>query len=111
MLAFGLIGMIGAAVMLMRGSVTLNRRAALLALVLSALLPVGLAILSHPAFYNGLRHFVFLVPPFAVAGGLAFGWLFARARPYGKATVAALWAILLAGVSLPVYNMARLHPY
>ncbi len=111
MLAFGLIGLIAAAVMLTRGGIALNRRAALLALALSALLPVGLAILSHPAFYNGLRHFVFLVPPFAVAGGLAFGWLFARARRYGKPAMTALSAILLAGVSLPVYNMTRLHPY
>ena len=37
------------------------------------------AMLAHPAFYNGLRHFVFVVPPFAALGGLA-GALAFRAR-------------------------------
>jgi hypothetical protein len=111
MLVFGFSGLATIIVALMRGGIPLNRRAALLALALAALLPVVLAIISHPAFYNGLRHFVFVVPPFAAAGGLAFGWLFDRARVYGKAGVTALCAIFVAGISLPVIEMVRLHPY
>ena len=38
---------------------------------------------ARPALYNGLRHFVFVVPPFAVLGGLAAGWIVERARRYG----------------------------
>ena len=66
---------------------------------------------AHPALYNGLRHFVFVVPPFAVLGGLAVGWLADRARFYGRPAMAALAAIVIAGVSLPVIGMVRLHPY
>jgi hypothetical protein len=74
-------------------------------------LPIVLAIISHPAFYNGLRHFVFVVPPFAAAGGLAFGVLFQRARAYGRAAVTAVCVLFAGGVSLPLIEMVRLHPY
>jgi hypothetical protein len=111
MLIFGLTGLAGVILILMRGRIPLNRRAALFAVALAVALPIVLAIVSHPAFYNGLRHFVFVVPPFTVAGGLAFGWLFERARAYGKAATAALCAIFIGGVSLPLYDMIKLHPY
>ena len=77
--------------------------------VLAAFFPVGLAMLAHPALYNGLRHFVFVVPPFAVLGGLAGGWLFAQTRAIPAR--AALAAALVGGVALPVSDMVRLHPY
>jgi len=54
---------------------------------------------------------VFVVPPFAALGGLAVGWLAGRAGLYGKPAIAALAAIIIAGVSLPVVGMVRLHPY
>jgi hypothetical protein len=111
MLALGSVGLAYIIATLARGGIPLNRRAALLALALAFLLPVVLAIISHPAFYNGLRHFIFLVPPFAAAGGLGFGWLFERARVYGKGGVAALCVLFAAGVAVPVVEMVRLHPY
>ncbi|MDO8876957.1 MAG: glycosyltransferase family 39 protein [Pseudolabrys sp.] len=111
MLVLALIGLAGIVLILIRGQRPLNRRAAMLALALAVLLPVVLAMISHPAFYNGLRHFVFIVPPVAVAGGLAFGFLFDRARVYGAAQIATVCAVLLAGISLPLVEMVRLHPY
>ncbi len=111
MLALGLTGLAGAFVMAMRRDRPANRRAAMLTLALSPLVPIAVAMITHPAFYNGLRHFIFVVPPFAVAGGLAFGWLFERARTHGMAAIAALFAILIAGISLPIYDMVKLHPY
>jgi 4-amino-4-deoxy-L-arabinose transferase-like glycosyltransferase len=111
MLLLGGIGLIGAAIAAAVPRTPLNRRAGLIVVVLSAVLPVALAMATHPALYNGLRHFVFVVPPFAVLGGLAVGWLAERARAHGKAALAALAAIIIAGLSLPVIGMARLHPY
>ena len=111
LLALGLIGVVGAFVLAARPSLAVHRRAGLLVLALAVVLPIATASVMHPAFYNGLRHFVFVVPPFAIAGGLAFGWLFERAYAHGKAAMAALCAVLIGGVSLPVYNMVRLHPY
>jgi hypothetical protein len=111
MLVFGLIGVVGALIAAARPSVAVNRRASLLILALAVTLPIAVAIVMHPAFYNGLRHFIFVVPPFAIAGGLAFGWLFERARLHGTAAAAALCAILIGGVSLPLYDVVKLHPY
>jgi hypothetical protein len=111
MLALGAIGLVGALIAMSLRATPLNRRAGLLAIVLAAIFPVALAMLTRPALYNGLRHFVFVVPPFAVLGGLAAGWLTERAARYGKAALAALAAIVIAGVSLPVIGMARVHPY
>ena len=65
----------------------------------------------RPALYNGLRHFVFVVPPFAVLGGLAALWIFDRARVYGRVALGALAAAFIAGIALPVVGMVRLHPY
>ena len=111
MLALGIIGIIGALLAAARRGLPVNRRAALLALALATVLPVAVAIVMHPAFYNGLRHFIFVLPPFATAGGLAFGWLCERARAYGRLAIIALFAVFIGGVSLPLIDMVKLHPY
>jgi hypothetical protein len=111
MLALGLIGVIGAFLAAARRGLPANRRAALLALALAAVLPVAVAIVMHPAFYNGLRHFIFVLPPIAAAGGLAFGWLCERARLHGKSAIVALCAVFIGGVGLPLIDMVKLHPY
>jgi 4-amino-4-deoxy-L-arabinose transferase-like glycosyltransferase len=111
MLTLGLIGTIGAFALTRRREVPVNHRAMLLMVALAAVLPVAVAMVMHPAFYNGLRHFVFVVPPFAVLGGVAFGWLADRARTFGKAALGALTALFIGGVTLPMIDMVRLHPY
>jgi Dolichyl-phosphate-mannose-protein mannosyltransferase len=111
MLVLGLAGAAGALVAATRRALPLDRRANYLLVTLAAVFPVLLALIAHPAFYNGLRHFVFVVPPFAVLGGLAGAWLFDRTRPFGKAASAALTAIFIGGLALPVSDMVRLHPY
>ncbi|HSP50177.1 MAG TPA: glycosyltransferase family 39 protein [Pseudolabrys sp.] len=111
MLALGLIGTVGAFVTAARRSVTVNRRASLIAVALAAILPVTLAIMARPALYNGLRHFIFVVPPFAALGGLTMAWLVESACRHGKAALGALAAVFIAGVSLPAIDMVRLHPY
>jgi hypothetical protein len=111
MLALGLTGTAGALIAATRRELPLNRRANLVLVALAAILPLLMAILAHPAFYNGLRHFVFVVPPFAVLGGLAGAWLFERARIFGKTATALLAAVFIGGLALPVSDMVRLHPY
>jgi hypothetical protein len=111
MLALGLAGAAGAFVAATRRQLPLNRRANFVLVALAAILPVLVAILAHPAFYNGLRHFVFVVPPFAVLGGLAGAWLFERAHVFGKTATAILAALFIGGMALPVSDIIRLHPY
>jgi 4-amino-4-deoxy-L-arabinose transferase-like glycosyltransferase len=113
MLALGLCGIAGALVVSAsnaRGS-SAGRRAALLATALAALLPVLVTVVVRPAMYNGIRHFVFIVPPLAVLGGLAAGWIARRLERYGRAAMAAGAIILLAGLASPAVEMVRLHPY
>ena len=97
----------------MRGPAsTPRRRAILLAVALAALLPIAVTVIARPAMYNGIRHFVFVLPPLAVAGGLAGAWIAERARalrPRGAGRCSP--SSSLAGLALPVIGMARLHPY
>ena len=111
MLALGLTGLVGALIAATRRGVTVNRRAVLVLVALSAILPIVIAMLARPALYNGLRHFIFVVPPFAALGGFAAGWMIEWARPRGKAVLGALAAIFIAGIALPLSDMVRLHPY
>jgi hypothetical protein len=61
--------------------------------------------------YNGIRHFVFVLPPLAVLGGLAGSWLIATLRQHSRLLAAMAGVALLGGVALPVTEMIRLHPY
>jgi len=117
MLALGLTGIVGAVIIAARRGVSVNRRAGLLVMVLAVVLPIAIAMVARPALYNGLRHFIFVVPPFAVLGGLAAAWLTAQLRALdpgafranGKAVLGVL--AFIASVTLPVIDMVRLHPY
>ena len=88
-----------------------GRRAALLAVLLAATLPVFVTVATRPAMYNGIRHFVFVVPAFAVLGGLAAAWIARRLQRHGRAVLGAGALVLLLGIASPVADMARLHPY
>jgi hypothetical protein len=61
--------------------------------------------------YNGVRHFLFVLPPFAVLGGFAgISLMDAAARKFRFAPIAAA-VVLVIGAALPVAEMVRLHPY
>lgn len=111
MLALGAIGLIGAVIAAARPSVPLNRRACLLTVALAALFPVALAMVMRPALYNGLRHFVFVVPAFAVLGGVAGSWIVEWAQARSRIALAAAAAVFAIGIALPISDMVRLHPY
>lgn len=111
MLALGFAGAVGAVIAAPRRQFPLTHRANLALVTVSAFLPIAIAMLTHPALYNGLRHFVFVVPPFAVLGGLAGAWLFRQARAVGIWSAAVFGALLIGGLILPIRDMVRLHPY
>jgi hypothetical protein len=109
LLGFG--GAAGALIAASRRNVAANRRAVLFVVALAAWLPLAVTIALRPAMYNGIRHFVFVLPPLAVLGGLGGAWLTqAASRHFRFAPLLAL-ALLAAGIALPVVGMARLHPY
>jgi len=87
------------------------RGGALLLVGLAIVFPIAFAILRGSTVYDGLRHFVFVLPLLCVLGGVSavtvVGWLGSRSR------VAALSAagVLVFGWSVVVADMVELHPY
>ena len=88
-LALALAGTVGALIAACRRDLPPNRRAVLLLVVLAATLPIVVTVLARPAMYNGIRHFVFVLPPLAVLGGLAGAWLIAALRRHSRRWLAA----------------------
>jgi hypothetical protein len=111
MLALGLTGAAFTIAACASGRLPMQRRGALITVIMSAFFPVLLAMAARPALYNGLRHFLFVIPPFAVLGGFAGAAIFEWARARGGAVIAGAVAIFLAGIALPVSELVRLHPY
>jgi hypothetical protein len=108
--ALGIWGTAGALIAGFHRETIPQRRAALFVILLAAVLPIAVTILTRPALYNGVRHFVFVFPPLAVLAGVAGTWLFNWLRRFRFApTIASV--ILLVGIALPVIEMVRLHPY
>jgi len=110
-LLLGIGGTAGAFVAAPRRDLPASRRASLLLLAVAAVLPVAMTVIARPAMYNGIRHFVFIMPPIAVLGGLAGAWLVDRLAQIGRPALAAGAVAATAAVIAPVVEMVRLHPY
>lgn len=110
-LLLGIGGTAGAFIAALRRDLPPPRRAALLLIAIAAALPVALTVIGRPAMYNGIRHFVFIMPPVAVLGGLAGAWLFERLARYGRPALAAGAIAATAALVSPIVEMVRLHPY
>jgi hypothetical protein len=78
-------------------------------LALVAAVPVGWVVVRHTPLYDGLRHFLFVVPLLAVLAGVsAASYLRARVRRVDGAVA----ALVLAGSgALTLSDMIALHPY
>src|SRR6201986_1530713 len=72
LLALTAVSVVASIASLPRSDVPARRKTILLMLTLAAVLPIAIAILMRPALYNGIRHFIFVIPPMTVLGGLAF---------------------------------------
>ena len=109
-LVLALAGALGACFAAARRDIWPRERALFLCVALTAIFPIALAVALRPAMYNGIRHFVFLLPPLAVLGGVAGAWLFAAAS--SRFQLGAPLAAVIFGIGgLPVIEMVRLHPY
>jgi hypothetical protein len=104
-------GVVGAFMSLSRSDVPGRRKTTLLMLTLAATLPLLIAMLKRPALYNGIRHFIFVIPPMTVLAGTAFArgmtWLKENRRSWQPAAM----AVFSFGLLLPLGEMIRLHPY
>jgi Dolichyl-phosphate-mannose-protein mannosyltransferase len=104
-------GVVGTFMSLSRSDVSGRRKTILLMLTLAATLPLLIAMLKRPALYNGIRHFIFVIPPMTVLAGTAFArgmtWLKENRRSWQPAAM----AVFSFGLLLPLGEMIRLHPY
>lgn len=104
-------GIAGTVVALVRANVDTRRKTILLMLTLAAMLPLAIAMVKRPALYNGIRHFIFVVPPMAIIGGVAFAAIIGWLKQHSRAAQAVFAAMFLFGLMLPFNEMIRLHPY
>ncbi len=111
LLVLTIAGIGGTFMAMARKDVPGRRKTILLMLALAAILPIAIAIVKRPALYNGIRHFIFVIPPMTVLGGLAFARGMERLGENRRAWQPAALAIFLFGLLLPLGEMIRLHPY
>src|SRR5262245_492324 len=94
-----------------RRDIAVPARAALMLVATAAALPIAITVVTRPAMYNGIRHFMFVVPPLAVLGGFAGARLLDWAAQRGRAALVAASAVLAVAFAPPVVELVRLHPY
>jgi len=111
LLLLGTAGLVGAVAAQFRRDIPAGRRAALLLVAMAVVLPIAIAIVTRPAMYNGIRHFLFVLPPICVLGGLAGGTLLRWLGERSRIVAAAAGIAIVAGIGLPVSEMIALHPY
>ncbi|QFR34264.1 glycosyltransferase family 39 protein [Ancylobacter sp. TS-1] len=82
-----------------------------LPLLLAIIVPIAFAVLDDPPLYNGIRHFLFVLPPVTVlaALGLLAAWRGLRAR--WRLAGAGFALAALAVFAFNVVTFLRLHPY
>jgi hypothetical protein len=88
-----------------------DRRAETALLVFIAVFPVFCEVVDRGPAFTGLRHFLFVVPAFAVLAGIGFDWLVNEFAAHTRALAA---GALTAIAALLVWNaviLVRLHPY
>lgn len=71
--------------------------------------PMAYFAVMRPAVYNGMRHFLFVLPALAVLAGMGAAWLIGKARA-GRRRIATT-TMLAAIVLTPTIELVRLHPY
>jgi hypothetical protein len=78
-------------------------------LVVGACFSILIAIIMHSVIYDGMRHFLFVLPILAVLAGISFaGLLRSDVSPLVKGSAGVLIG-LSAGIT--VFDMVQLHPY
>jgi hypothetical protein len=111
LLVLTLAAVVGTFMSLSRTDVPARRKTILLMLTLAATLPLVIAMVKRPALYNGIRHFIFVIPPMAVLAGVAFAWGMNWLKRNRRSWQPAALALFSFGLLLPLGEMIRLHPY
>lgn len=71
--------------------------------------PILTAIILHSTIYNGIRHFLFILPPLSVLAGIAVAGLF-KSQVSGLIKLG-VGVMILLSASLTIFDMVQLHPF
>jgi 4-amino-4-deoxy-L-arabinose transferase-like glycosyltransferase len=94
-----------------RDRIVLSRepRSVLFLLVLLWLfLPLAFVVVTRPNVYDGIRHFLFVLPSMALLCGLGAAWILGRTARRGRLFASGLLVLALA---VPLRDLVLLHPY
>jgi Dolichyl-phosphate-mannose-protein mannosyltransferase len=111
LLGLSITGVIGSFMALPRADVSARRKTIFLMLTLAATLPLVVAMVKRPALYNGIRHFIFVIPPMTVLAGAVFAWGMNWLKENRRSWQPVAVAVFAFGLLLPLGEMIRLHPY
>jgi dolichyl-phosphate-mannose-protein mannosyltransferase len=111
LLGLSIAAVVGTFVTMPRADVSGRRKTILLMLTLAAVLPIAVAMVKRPALYNGIRHFIFVIPPMTVLAGTAFAWGMNWLKENRRSWQPVALAVFSFGLLLPLGEMIRLHPY
>jgi Dolichyl-phosphate-mannose-protein mannosyltransferase len=111
LLGLSIAGVVGGLAALPRRDVSARRKTILLMLTSAAMLPLLIAMVKRPALYNGIRHFIFVIPPMTILAGIAFAWGMNWLKENRRSWQPAALALFSFGLMLPLAEMIRLHPY
>jgi hypothetical protein len=111
LLGLSIAAVVGTFMSLSRKDVSARRKSILLMLAVAATLPLVIAMVKRPALYNGIRHFIFVIPPMTVLAGTAFAWGMNWLKENRRSWQPAAVAVFSFGLLLPLAEMIRLHPY
>jgi hypothetical protein len=87
------------------------RRAETALLCVIATFPVICEVIDRGPAFSGLRHFLFVVPPFAVLAGIGFNWLLDELAARRRVLAGAGLAAIVAALAWNAGMLVRLHPY
>jgi hypothetical protein len=85
-----------------------SRQLGIVLVLISVLVPLGYTIVRKPTDYDGIRHFLFVVPPLSVLAAFSIG-KFLR-TPSLKILKYGIMAIIVVSLIVTVSDMVRLHP-
>ncbi len=83
-----------------------NKLIQVLLIILWFVIPFAYAVISQPPMYDGMRHFLFILPPIFIISGFAFDFLF-KLINLRWIKIFLIMIPLIPGV----YGISQLHPY
>ena len=78
--------------------------------ILAAFLPIVMFVAMRPTVYNGIRHFLFVVPPLAVLAAVAFDRIWTLAEARGALAGRTVALALAATATVQAWTLGTLHP-